>query len=388
VREWGGIERYTADLATGLARRGHEVHVIAHPTGHLADVCSEAGVQIHRVDLGLAVGWHSAIGQLNHPLNWLDLNVNLLRGRLTAVLDGIEATRGRIDVVHAQQVKEKLWATQYAREHAIASAWTAHAPLEPWMRTGAPGSMHTRMGARIDGLIAVNRATLDDYRAFGIQPALSRVIYNGLEVSRYDCGERGATRSSLGLAGDDIAVLMLARPYAGKGIGVLIDAMSLIQEAASGCAVRVRAFVAGGSRHLESFRQSAASRGLGDALTFLGHRDDVPDLLAASDIAALPSYQEGLPYAISEAMAASLPVVATRVGGVPEMIDDGESGYLIEPGDASALAERLTRLATDAELRRRMGGAAARLAADRFTLEKMLDESEAFFLSLAGRDSV
>ena len=382
VDEWGGAERYTADLAGGLACRGHEVHAFVSPSGGLAKALAGSAVCVHALSLGLAVGWHGAIGPFNHPLNWVDLYANPARRRLRIALDAL-ASRGRVDVVHAQAVKERFWVTSYARRRGIVSAWTVHAPLEPWMREGAPGRVHEWARGNLDALVAVNKAALDDYAAFGIRPRFAAVIYNGLDASVYRRGDRGPARSRLGLAQDDVAVLLPARPYAGKGVGVLLDALSIIGSRASTRDIPLRAFVAGGSRHVEDYSRQAASRGLGDRIVFLGHRDDIPDLLAAADIVTLPSFYEGLPYAISEAMASSLPVIATRVGGIPEMIEDPASGLLIDGGDASALAACLVRLAGDSGLRRQMGMRARQLAEDRFSLDHMLDESEAFLTSLA-----
>jgi glycosyltransferase involved in cell wall biosynthesis len=384
VAEWGGAERYTADLANGLASRGHEIHAFVAPSGGLAEALAGSAVCVHPLSLGLAVGWHGAIGPLNHPLNLVDLYTNPQRRRVRIALDAL-VSRGRVDLVHAQAVKEKLWVTDYARRRGMASAWTVHAPLEPWMREGAPGRVHEWARGNLDALIAVNRAALDDYAEFGIRPRCAALIHNGVETAVYGRGDRGLARARLGLAEDDVAVLMPARPYAGKGVGVLLDALSIIGADASTRNIPLRTFVAGGSRHVGGYRAQAASRGLADRIVFLGHRDDIPDLLAAADIVTLPSFYEGLPYAISEAMAASLPVIATRVGGIPEMIEDPASGLLIDRGDASALAACLVRLAGDPSLRRQMGARARQLAEDRFSLERMLDASEAFFSSLAKR---
>lgn len=384
VQEWGGAERYTADLANGLARRGHEIHAFISPSGGLARALTGGPVHVHQLDLGLTVGWHSAIGPFNRPLNWVDLHANPRRGCLCAALDALDSL-GRLDAVHAQAVKEKLWVTSYAARRSLVSAWTVHAPLEPWMRSGAVGRVHGWARQRLDALIAVNKAALEDYRAFGIEPPIAAIIHNGLDISAYANGKRRPTRTTLGLAPNDIAVLMPARPYASKGVGVLLDALATVAQDTHDRDVPVRAFVAGGSRHVESYRAQARKMGLGDRVTFLGHRDDIPDLLAAADVVILPSLYEGLPYAIGEAMAASRPVIATRVGGIPEMIEDRVSGYLIETGDARALASHVMKLARDRDLRREMGEQARRLAEERFSLDRMLDESEEFFVVASSR---
>jgi glycosyltransferase involved in cell wall biosynthesis len=108
----------------------------------------------------------------------------------------------------------------------------------------------------------------------------------------------------------------------------------------------------------------------GGPLELLGERDDVPELLAVSDVFVLSSRSEGLPMSVIEAMAAGLPVVASAVGGVPELVIDGETGVLVPPGDARALASALRRLLADPELRRQMGDAGRRRAEQLFDLQR------------------
>ncbi|MGW2548443.1 glycosyltransferase, partial [Kitasatospora sp. NPDC001574] len=112
-------------------------------------------------------------------------------------------------------------------------------------------------------------------------------------------------------------------------------------------------------------RALAAELGLTDAVLFTGSRADVPELLPAFDAFTLSSRQEGLPVALMEAMTSGLPAVVTRVGGMPEVLDDGDQGFLVPPGDPSALADALARLADGPELRTRLG-AAARERSKRF----------------------
>jgi glycosyltransferase involved in cell wall biosynthesis len=109
--------------------------------------------------------------------------------------------------------------------------------------------------------------------------------------------------------------------------------------------------------------------GISDSVHLTGERLDVPELLAASDVFVLSSRSEGMPVSVLEAMAAGLPIVASRVGGVPEQIADGESGLLVEPGDPDELAAALARLTHDADLRHRLGAAARARAEQAFDLE-------------------
>jgi len=130
--------------------------------------------------------------------------------------------------------------------------------------------------------------------------------------------------------------------------------------------------------------RSIRELGLVDRVRLLGQRSDIPRILAASNIFVLSSRWEGLPYTIIEAMMAGLPVVATEVGGVPELVEDGVTGFLIPPRDPEALAEALQKLIADPELRRRMGQAGREKALKEFTLDRMLRETERVYREVLG----
>lgn len=231
-------------------------------------------------------------------------------------------------------------------------------------------------------MLAVCRATLDDYLAWGFRPATQAVVYNGIDLSLYSRSDRAGARQELGLGVDAFVALVLARPYPGKGIDCLIDAVESGMRCRRDLFGRLQVLVAGGSSHVRKYEALAARKGLSGIVRFLGHRDDVLRLLAASDCSVLPSLYEGLPYAISEAMAASLPVVASRVGGIPEMVVHGRTGLLIEPGSAEELRDALAVLLSDPSLGRDMGREGRARAERMFTESAMLDGSEAFFNQL------
>jgi glycosyltransferase involved in cell wall biosynthesis len=115
---------------------------------------------------------------------------------------------------------------------------------------------------------------------------------------------------------------------------------------------------------------------------FLGH-DKIPEILAIVDVFVLPSLVEGLPTAVVEAMAAACPVVVTRVGGTPEVVNDGETGFLVDPGDPATLAERIAQLLSDGDLRRKMGEAARKRVEEKFSLENMVRQYEALYKEVA-----
>jgi glycosyltransferase involved in cell wall biosynthesis len=141
----------------------------------------------------------------------------------------------------------------------------------------------------------------------------------------------------------------------------------------------VQALIVGGGRRQAEMRQLAASLGLGESVHFLGQRRDVPDLLHAMDVFVLPSYSEGVSLALLEAMAAGLPVIATAVGGLPEVVADGETGWLIPPQDAAALAGALVRLLADPALAQRLGANARDHVREHYSLDRQGREINEIF---------
>jgi glycosyltransferase involved in cell wall biosynthesis len=172
----------------------------------------------------------------------------------------------------------------------------------------------------------------------------------------------------------------------GKGHKELFAAMAQLKEP-----YPCHALIVGGGRREEEVKGAAASLGLAREVHFLGQRLDVPDLLQAMDIFVLPSYSEGVSLALLEAMAAGLPVIATAVGGTPEVVTDGETGLLIPPRDSDALAGALERLLVDPGWAKEMGARArghveANYSLDRFGRELNAIYEELIEKKFGGRD--
>jgi glycosyltransferase involved in cell wall biosynthesis len=168
---------------------------------------------------------------------------------------------------------------------------------------------------------------------------------------------------------------MVGRLADGKGHDVLLDA------AESVCDGGVSVCIVGDGPLYDSLEGEISKRGLTDNVFLTGYRDDVPRILAASDVLVLPSFREGTPRVITEAMASGLPVVATDIAGIPEQVADGESGYLIPTGDAEALAERLETLLSDLGLRERMGECGQKRA-EQFSVNMMLGDLDELYQDL------
>ncbi len=188
------------------------------------------------------------------------------------------------------------------------------------------------------------------------------VLPNGIDPCEYRASDRGAIRSELGFPPDARVVLMVANFHAYKGHTDALQAIGRLRKRVP----TVVLVLAGSGPQETRLRRVAGALGLEKAVLFLGERLDVPRLLGAADVVLLASREEGMPNAVLEALAAARPVVATRAGGVPELLSEGVTGLLVEPGDIAGMVDALERVLTDAPLSRRLSEAGPALIADRF----------------------
>jgi L-malate glycosyltransferase len=216
--------------------------------------------------------------------------------------------------------------------------------------------------ARRDRVVGVGHAVRQALIANeGLPPERVAVIYNGIELTPFGRGisQRQAVRSELGIGPDDFAIIQVAR------LDYLKDHATALRtlERVAGQRPDARLLVVGDGPERAAIETQVRERGLGDRVRLLGLRQDIPRLLQAADVFLLTSISEGIPLTLIEAMAAGLPVVSTRVGGVGEVVEDGLTGLLAPSGDDGELADHLLRLAAAPAVGRRMGqhgGARAR----------------------------
>jgi glycosyltransferase involved in cell wall biosynthesis len=204
----------------------------------------------------------------------------------------------------------------------------------------------------------------------GILPERIQVIHNGISITPATNGsvDRRAVRSELGASDEDFLVLQVAR------LDPIKDHMTAIRAIA--CAAernpRIRLLIVGEGKKRAAIEREINGGPHGDRFLMLGQRTDVHRLLAAADAFLLTSVSEGIPVTIIEAMAAGVPVVATAVGGIPELITDQVSGLLASAGDAEGIADSLVRLAADANLRNQLAARAKLDAQTNFSEERMI----------------
>ena len=225
------------------------------------------------------------------------------------------------------------------------------------------------LGRFTDLSIAVSQGVRDYLvRQGGLNPAKVRVVANGVDIAAIDAARSGPlVRRELGLPeGLPVIGLVGRLDHWGKGHKELFTAMAQLKERHP-----VHALIVGGGRRIDEVKALAASLGLAGQVHFLGPRRDVPDLLNAMDIFVLPSYSEGVSLALLEAMAAGLPVIVSRVGGLPEVVTDGENGLLIPPRDAESLAGALERLLADPDFAKKLGQNARKHVREHYSLERL-----------------
>ncbi len=237
--------------------------------------------------------------------------------------------------------------------------------------------IHDRAYRLLNPMFDLVLTVSEEVRAFSMRqdhlaPEKVATLHNGIEIDKAATAtDSAALRAQLKLSGASHIICAVAHIRRVKGLDIFVQA------AAKVCREFPHAVfvVVGGNHEPEYFRELqrlTESLGLNDNIRFLGRREEVFPLLKMSDVFCLPSRSEGFSNALVEAMASSLPCVATRVGGNAEALQDGQNGFLVEPEDASATADRILTLLRQPEWARRMGHAARQAVEEKFTQEAMM----------------
>jgi len=222
-----------------------------------------------------------------------------------------------------------------------------------------------------DQIISNADVIADDYLERDIgQPEQYTTVYSGIDIDTF-----AHAKPADNLPGEHPRVVMVGRLADGKGHSVLLDAIELLN------GFQGSVCIVGDGPLYGALDDSIENRGLSDQVFLIGFRDDIPSVLAASDVLVLPSFREGTPRVITEAMASKLPVIATDIAGIPEQVKDGENGYLIPTDDSETLANRLERLLADVELRERMGARGLERV-ERFSVGTMVEELDQLYRKL------
>ena len=351
----GGAERMIVGLAEELRRRGHRVVPIVPRD-------EKRGVWLY--DTLSARGFAPEAFHMTSPYDW----------RLFRQLASIIRQR-QVDVLHSHEfymgVAGGLVAKVLGRGHVI-TMHGSHYFAERKLRARA-----LRFVAKLgDGIVGVSAATAKElHDVLGLGPDVVHRIDNGIA---FEAGDAAAPRRELGLRDGEQLILSIGRLSPEKGHAVMVKALAELAASADGVPPW-RAAIAGGGPEEAPVGALVESAGLGARVRLLGRREDVSSLHAAADIFVLPSLSEGLPLALLEAMNAGAAIVASDVGGIPEVVTHGETALLCPPGDPSALAATIRRLLGDPGERKRLGAAARRLVRERYDIAKMVDQYERLY---------
>ena len=339
------LRHFLLPLMRGIRARGHEV-VGVSADGPLLEVARAEGFRVVPVPLARSL---SPVAQIR---------------AFRALLALIRAERP--DMVHAHMPISGFLGRLAARVAGVPCiAYTCHGFLfnQPgsWGRRFAGWAMEFAAARVTRILLTVSREEAEDARRLGIgRHAIA--VGNGRDPGRFrpDPAARMRIRAELGVPADRVVVVIVSRLVRHKGHPELLAALRDIDAELWVVGDRLE------SDHGVDLEAFFAASGLGGRLRRLGYRDDIPALLAAADIFALPSHFEGLPMSVIEAMLTGLPVVATTIRGPREQVVDGETGLLVPPRQVAPLAAALRRLVEDGALRRRLGDAGRRRALDRY----------------------
>jgi len=238
-----------------------------------------------------------------------------------------------------------------------------------------------------DVLVAVSPEVRDELVENGIAPTEKfTVIRLGIPLDER-LGDASADldyRHLYGIPADAFVVGWVGRMTGVKDTGAVLE----IVRAARARGIDAVLCMVGDGPDRERLEQRAHDLGIARSTYFVGYQEEVAGYYRLFDAFLLPSVNEGTPVVAIEALAAGRPVVATRVGGVPDVVRDGEDGFLVELGDLDAIAERLARLAADPELRRRMGAAGRERVLPRYSVERLIDDVDGLYRRLLEQKGV
>ena len=367
----GGSGVVATELAHALALRGHEVHLVSSELPfRWRPIRGLAFERVQAPDYPL----------FREPQYLLGLANTLVR---------VAADR-RLDILHAH----------YAVPHATA-AYLAHQILATSGQSPAPRTVTTLHGTDITlvgsdpsyagvvafsieqshGVTAVSRSLKDDtVRSLGVRRDI-QVIPNFLDCDEYRRQPNPSIRDNWCGSSWRSLVLHISNFRPVKQVGQVLDVFARIRSR-----IPAKLVLIGDGPDRSALEHRAAAEGFGDSVEFVGEQLDLVSWLSAADLLLLPSAQESFGMAALEAMACEVPVVASRVGGLPELIEDGVTGFLCPPGDISAMAERSLAVLEDADLRRRIGEAACLRARTSFCSGVIVPQYEAYYEAVLRAD--
>ena len=374
----GGPALHVAYLSAGLADRGYDTTLVAGKVGageeSMAFVAEQRGVRIETLD-----DLHREIAPLRDLRTILRL-ARLIRSERPTILHTHTAKAGAVGRIAALLAGD-------ARPPVIVHTFHGHV-LRGYFNPALTAAFRLleQLLARVaTKLVAVSPEVRDDLVALGVAPAAKfAVVRLGIELDErvdYDEEGRKATRRLLGIPPDAFVVGWIGRMTAVKRTEDIARTLqALVERGVNGYLCLV-----GDGPDRTRLERRMHELGVAKRCLFVGYQENVARFYDAMDVLLLTSVNEGTPVSVIEALAAGRPVVATRVGGVSDVVRDGVDGFLAEVADVESLAARLAELAGDPELRARMGNAGQAHVVDRYAVERLVDDIDRLYRSLLPR---
>jgi glycosyltransferase involved in cell wall biosynthesis len=357
---WRGGEQQTLYLLEGLLRRGHAAVLFCPQGSPLAARAAAAGIDVRPLAVR-SEGDVPAMLRLARSLRKLAPEVLHMHtshahtvGVCAATLSGRSIRR-----IVSRRVDFSIYRHSFLGLNGI------------------------KYAVGVDRYLAVSKVIRDVLVADGVKASRVGVVHSGVDPDRFreaSASWRGPFLAELDLGPGTPIVGTVAALASHKGIEHLIDAAATLAER-RGCAFAV----AGEGSLRAELEARIAGRGLERRFRLLGFQERVGDFLAGLDVFAFPSVAEGLGTSLLDALALERPSIASRAGGIPEIIQDGENGLLSPPGDADALAGGIERLLDDPELARRLGAAGRRTVLERFSVDAMVEKTLAAYHEVIAR---
>lgn len=357
----GGTERQVLNLALGLDSSRFELHMACfRRQGKLAQELEGQGLPFSEYGIGRLWGPQTFRQQLRFLLY---------------------LKRRRIQIVHTYGFYPNVFAIPAAavarRAVIIASIRDTGVLLTP-----ARKRVQKLACRPADCIVANAEAVRQWLISEGYDPKKITVIQNGIAVSRFvRRNGNGKLHQELGLPSGSPLVAVLSRLNQLKGVQHFLEAARLAAERSP----QVRFLILGDGTYRGELERYAALLGLGERVVFTGFRTDVPEVLSEVSVSVLPSFSEGLSNVLLESMAAGVPVVATRVGGNPEVVQDGVTGFLVPPGNPEALAHAIRQVLENPELASRFGCAGKQRVMEQFSLQRMVEKTQRLYVNLLDR---
>ena len=348
---WGGGETQTYYLIQALRARDYRQAVACQPESALARRCEKDRVPafLAKMSTQFSVGAVARLRRVMWEGNFQIIHCHTSRAHTLGVLAALG-----MDTVKS-----------------VVTRRIEHRPGN-WWKTQLIYNQGT------DAIVAISEAVKEVLISAGVLPDKLQVIQSGVDLERFKAGNGQLWRNRFRLPSDSLVVGYVGKLSQGKGVDVLIRTIP-------GIVARRPAshfLIVGDGPCREEFECLAAELKVGAHVTFPGFVEDVPGVLAALDIFVMPSFKEAAGGAVREAMAAGKPVIASRVGGLPEGVVDGETGFLVPPGDHESLSRSILALVDDSTLRERFGTMGRERARLKFSVETMVRQYDAFYRSV------